>query len=71
MGGNSLDKYNGLWVVNLVAFEKGPTLCIFLPRQHGVGVGMTLCKVLMIFEVRYLCDPNVDVSLAGIAMCTD
>jgi len=44
MGGNSLDKYNGLWVVNLVAFEMGLTLWFFLPRQHGVGVGTTLCK---------------------------
>jgi len=44
MGGNSLDKYNGLWVVNLVVFEMGLTLWFFLPRQHGVGVGTTLCK---------------------------
>lgn len=63
MGGNSLDKYNGLWVVNLVAFEMGLTLRFFLPRQQGVGVGTTLCKVVMISDVRYLCDSNVDVSL--------
>ena len=71
MGGNSLDKYNGLWVVNLVAFKMGLTLWLFLPRQHGIRVGMTLCKVLMISGVRYYVILTSMSPLASITMCAD
>ncbi|XP_037429543.1 uncharacterized protein LOC119295267 isoform X3 [Triticum dicoccoides] len=38
-------EYNGLCMVNLVAFGMGLTLWFFLPRQHGVRVGMSCVRL--------------------------